>query len=195
MTTPPLDRFPNTSPPPANHHESTPFEVKIKAGGTVNFNISGLHQVVVYGDGIQPGDINPALTTPTTGTPAGVLLINDPDNRIYRGPDPSLLPRDRVEVVQFENPGTYLVICGVLTHFQQGMIGFVCCLSNPRPSDRNCGPRNDRTRLQSAGVARFVCCCLAVPAQSRNDSTARAIKDRECVNGAESHKIRTNGKR
>jgi len=37
----------------------------------------------------------------------------------------SLLPRERVEVVQCENPGTYLVICGVLPHFQQRMIGFV----------------------------------------------------------------------
>ena len=125
MTSPSLDRFPNVSLAAANHHVLMPREVKIKAGGTVNFIIAGLHQVVVYDDGTQPGDINTALTTPTTGTPAGVPLINDPNNRIYRGPDPSLLSRDRVEVVHFANPGTYLVICGVLTHFQQGQIGFV----------------------------------------------------------------------
>jgi plastocyanin len=128
MTTPPFDRFPNTSSAAANHHELIPREVKIKAGGTVNFIIAGLHQVVVYDDGTKPGDINTALTTPTTGTPAGTPLINDPNRRIYRGPDPSLLPRDRVEVVHFANPGTYLVICGVLTHFQQGQIGFVTVL-------------------------------------------------------------------
>lgn len=125
MTMPPLDRFPNTSSAAANHHEPIPREVKIKAGGTVNFIIAGLHQVIVYDDGTQPGHINTALTIPTTGTPAGTPLINDPANRIYRGPDPSLLPRDRVEVLHFAEPGTYLVICGVLPHFQQGMFGFV----------------------------------------------------------------------
>lgn len=89
MTAPPFDRFPNTSSPAANHHELIPR------------------------DGTQPGDINTALTIPRRGTPTGVPLINDPNLRIYRGPDPSLLPRDRVEVVHFANPGTYLVICGV----------------------------------------------------------------------------------
>lgn len=32
---------------------------------------------------------------------------------------------DRVEVVQFAEPGTYLVICGVLPHFQEGMYGYM----------------------------------------------------------------------
>jgi plastocyanin len=32
---------------------------------------------------------------------------------------------DRVEVVYFEEPGTYLVICGVLPHFEEGMFGYV----------------------------------------------------------------------
>jgi uncharacterized cupredoxin-like copper-binding protein len=36
-----------------------------------------------------------------------------------------LQPADRVEVVHFAEPGTYLVICGVLPHFQAGMYGFV----------------------------------------------------------------------
>src|SRR3546814_18890204 len=36
MTSPPLDRFPNNSDRFANHHELTPNEVTIKAGGTVN---------------------------------------------------------------------------------------------------------------------------------------------------------------
>jgi plastocyanin len=123
----PLDRFPNTSPPgPAGQHQVIPAEVKIKAGGAVNFVISGLHQVIVYDDGTRPSDINPNLTTPTTGTPAGVPLINDPDDRLYRGLDPSLHPRDRVEVVTFAEPGIYLVICGVQVHFvDDGMFGFV----------------------------------------------------------------------
>src|SRR5678816_3698349 len=57
-TTPPFDRM--TQPPTAatNAHEIIPQIAKIKAGGTVNFIISGLHQVVVYDDGKQPSDIS-----------------------------------------------------------------------------------------------------------------------------------------
>jgi plastocyanin len=128
MTSPPLDRFPNLSPITANHHELIPQVAKIKAGGTVNFIISGFHHVLVYDDGTQPSDINASLTiSPTNGGPP---LINDPDDRIYRGLDPSLHPTDRVEVVHFANPGTYLVICGVLPHFQEGMTGFVKVVPN-----------------------------------------------------------------
>jgi hypothetical protein len=69
-----------------------------------------------------------------------VVLIDDPDHRIYRGQDPSLQPlerasslkptpeflQDRVEVVWFPKPGTYLVICGVQGHFvNDDMFGFV----------------------------------------------------------------------
>ncbi|HLA11132.1 MAG TPA: hypothetical protein VJ023_11125 [Pyrinomonadaceae bacterium] len=124
----PLDRFPNVPPPPpANHHELIPQVAKIKAGGTVNFIIAGLHQVVVYDDGTQPGDINTTLLNPPPmGTPFPPL-IDDPNGRLYRGPDPRVLfpLLDRVEVVHFANPGTYLVICSVLPHFNEGMYGFV----------------------------------------------------------------------
>jgi len=124
-TDPPLDRFPNNSPAAGNWHPVLPAEVTIKAGGAVTFAISGLHQVVVYGDGTRPDDIDENNTIPTTGVPSGVALINDPNNRIYRGPDPSLLPRDRVEAVHFPNPGSYLVICGVFNHFVAGMYALV----------------------------------------------------------------------
>ena len=136
ITNPPTDRHPNASPNTANHHEVVPFEVSIKAGGTVNFIISGLHQIIVYDDGTQPEAINIALTTPMTNLPppAGVL-INDPTNRIYRGPDPSVLTRDRVEVVHFDKPGVYLVICGVLNHFNDGMFGFVRVLPSGGKSE------------------------------------------------------------
>lgn len=122
----PLDRNLNQPPSPAaNHHELIPQVATIKAGGTVNFIIAGLHQVVVYDDGTQPSEIDTRLLTPVS--PPFPPLINDPDRRLYRGPDPRLLfPNlDRVEVVHFANPGTYLVICGVLPHFNQGMYGFV----------------------------------------------------------------------
>ncbi|MBA3572970.1 MAG: hypothetical protein H0W34_13580 [Pyrinomonadaceae bacterium] len=119
-------------PPSANQHELIPTTVEIQAGGTVNYIISGLHQVVVYDDGHQPGNIHINLLILP---PPGVMLppiIDDPNRRIYRGLDPRpLLPTlDRVEVVHFANPGTYLVICAVLPHFLDGQFGFVRVLPN-----------------------------------------------------------------
>ena len=139
QTNPPLDRFPNLSDRLRNQHQLIPSEVTIKAGGAVNFIIGGFHQPTVYDAGTLPADIdtNIANTTPSTGIPMGVPLINDPINRIYRGQDPSRQPmltltptgpvsQDRVEVVHFPKPGTYLVICGVRAHFvDDGMFGFV----------------------------------------------------------------------
>jgi hypothetical protein len=124
---PPLDRFPNVSPPPANHHDLCPDHVTIRAGGCLAFVISGFHHVLVYDDGTLPGDINTTLTVLPTNPPipAGPPLINDPNRRVYRGLDPSLQPLDRVEVVHFPQPGTYLVACGVLPHFRQEMWGFI----------------------------------------------------------------------
>ena len=128
QTHPPLDRHPDISPRASNEHRLIPFKVKIKAGGSVNFIISGVHQVIVYDDGTQPGDINTDLLVPESFPPG---LIDDPNNRIYRGLDPRPQPRDRVEVVFFDLPGTYLVICGVRPHFvNDGMFGFVRVLPN-----------------------------------------------------------------
>jgi plastocyanin len=113
-----------------NHHALTPQIAKIKAGGTVNFIIGGFHHVLVYDDGTQPDDIDTTITIPPTN--GGPPLIADPDGRIYRGLDPSLFPTDRVEVVQFSEPGTYLVLCGVAPHFADGMFGFVRVIPNPK---------------------------------------------------------------
>lgn len=127
-TDPPLDRYPNVVPaPPQNVHLLTPNMPSIKAGGAVNFVIAGLHNVQIFEPGKQPNDVQSGLTVPMTG-PApltGLPLINDPVGRVYRGPDPSLMPLDRVEVVQLTRPGTYLVICGFLFHFQDNMFGWV----------------------------------------------------------------------
>ena len=127
-----------------NHvHALIPNEVKIKAGGTVNFIIAGFHQIAVYGDGKTPDMVNKTNLIPVT-IPAGPPLINDPVGRVYRGIDPTVLPllrgplqqgpvgppfqpvlHDRVEVVHFPDPGTFLVICAVLPHFEEGMYGWV----------------------------------------------------------------------
>jgi hypothetical protein len=120
-------------------HKLIPYEVTIKAGGTVNFILAGLHQVIVYAPGKGPEDVNVALTRPTQGVPppgVGPLLINDPIDRLYVGLDPSTVhggppnPRtpllDRIEVVQFTGKGLHLVICGVLPHFvNDNMYGWV----------------------------------------------------------------------
>lgn len=113
----PLDRLDGV-PPTANNHQLVPNQVTIKAGGAVNFVIAGFHNVMVYDDGTQPQDID---TTKLRDS----LLIDDPNNRIYRGLDPRSQSQDRVEVVQFSKPGTFLMACGVLAHFRAGMFGFV----------------------------------------------------------------------
>jgi plastocyanin len=142
-TDPPLDRHPNLAPLNRNGHQLIPHEVTIKAGGTVNYIIAGAHQIAIYDDGTEPGDINTGLLLPVSaGGPP--VLIDDGANRIYRGPDLSVMPllsiapppapppasqrflTDRVEVVHFPKPGKYLVICTVVFHFvEDGMYGWV----------------------------------------------------------------------
>ena len=128
MSSPPLDRFPNSSPREANHHALIPNTVTIRAGGSVSFLLAGFHNVSVYGPDVQPADINIGLVRPTTGTPAGVPIIDDANRRVYRGLDPSTQLQDRIEVVHFATPGRYLAICGVLPHFLGGMYGHVVVL-------------------------------------------------------------------
>ena len=121
-----LDRFPNVSVGTANSHAVSPYQATIKAGGSVAFVISGLHQILVYGPDVRPQSINAQLTRPSTGTPSGTPLINDPANRVYGGLDPSTQPRERTEVVNFHAEGKYLVICGVQSHFvDNNMYGWV----------------------------------------------------------------------
>jgi plastocyanin len=133
-----VDRMVVANPGNSDAHQLTPNEVKIQAGGTVDFIIEGSHQLVVYDDGTQPGDINVALAPPAPLS----FLIDDPNRRIYRGLSPTGVPanffgpglpaaaipappQDRIEVVKFPTPGTYLVICAVRGHFLGGMFGFV----------------------------------------------------------------------
>ena len=136
-----VDRFPAGAatqfPRFSNHHELTPQVATIKAGGTVNFVIAGFHVVAVYDDGTTPADIDTTILVPGRTPP----IINDATNRIYRGLDPLLLPagaqQDRVESVQFSEPGLYLVICAVLPHFEEGMYGYVRVLAKNGEIARN----------------------------------------------------------
>jgi len=118
-----------------------PQRVIIKEGDTVNFIIGGGHVLNIYGDGTKPEDIDTSVIEPATNCPTTAGgVINDPNNRIYRGPcfstsfgttpTTTITRRDGVEVVQFTKPGTYLVICSRLNHFIDSngkfqMFGFV----------------------------------------------------------------------
>jgi len=135
---PPLDRLVGDPAAGAgNNHELIPNVVKIKEGGAVNFIISGGHVVAVYDNGTQPEDIDTSVTEPAANCPTTAGgVINDPNDRIYRGPcfstnvgttpSTTIVRRDGVAVVKFSKPGTYLVICARKNHFvNDGMFGFV----------------------------------------------------------------------
>lgn len=136
-----VDRMRVANPGNRNTHVLIPNEVKIQAGGAVDFVVAGFHQIVIYDNGTQPGDINSALDYPAPLA----NLINDPNRRIYVGLSPSGVPanffapgvpaaaiaappQDRIESVTLPNPGRYLVICAVRGHFLDGMFGFVTVL-------------------------------------------------------------------
>jgi hypothetical protein len=125
-----------------NNHELFPQTATIAQGGSVSFIISGGHVIAVYDDGTQPEDVNRNVTEAATNCPTSAGgVISDPAGRIYRGPcfstnvgttpPTTIVRRDGVEVVQFEKPGTYLVICARRNHFfnptsqQFEMFGFV----------------------------------------------------------------------
>lgn len=122
---------PEFNPIEANHHTVLPREVRIKAGGSVSYVISGFHQIIAYDDGTQPESINTNSLILSQGplAPPFPILIDDPSNRIFRGVDPGNQTLDRVETITFSRPGRYLVICGVIFHFAaDGMFGFVTVL-------------------------------------------------------------------
>jgi hypothetical protein len=129
-----------------NAHQLIPFIATIKEGGSVNFAVAGFHHVVVYAPGTRPADIeaavaaDPTLLEPIPNAPPEVGIINVATNRVYRGLDPrgALIPpapipggvvvptpQDRVEVVQFNHRGLYLVICAVNVHLADGMFGYI----------------------------------------------------------------------
>lgn len=119
----PMDRFDGTFTPANVGHHVSPHEVTIAAGGSVAFLIGGFHLVLVYDDGVVHGDVNTGDVIP--GVPnVFPPLIKDLNNILYRGLDPRENGVDRIEVVHFENPGRYLMACGVLPHFHE-MYGYI----------------------------------------------------------------------
>jgi len=121
----PIDRFgADPNPRTQNGHQVIPSPIKVQVGDTVSFIISGFHNLLVYGPGTQPADIDLTNLILSTPPPPFPPLINDPHNRLYRGLDPRTQPtQDRVEVVGFNSRGRFLVICGVLPHFFDAATG------------------------------------------------------------------------
>jgi hypothetical protein len=106
-----------------------PDTVRLKENGVVHFLVAGFHEIVIY----NPGKTHDDVAVPPAGT-----FIDDESNRFYKGivpaggPPPALPvttdpsnARNRVESVAFLEPGTYLVICNIRTHFENGMFGYV----------------------------------------------------------------------
>jgi hypothetical protein len=130
---PPQDRLAPPPPgvPPPNVHQLTPNTVTIRRGGTVNFIVAGLHNVVVYGPGKDVDEVKFDQLVPTPGAPPGFPgIIEDPELRVFRGAFAFGMPVDRVEVVQFPRRGRHLVICGFAPHFNanEKMYGWVVVL-------------------------------------------------------------------
>ena len=105
------------------NHQILPPDIRVQTGGVVNFDVAGFHQIFVYLPGKTPDDV----VVPDTGQ-----FIDDTDQLYYEGINPSGEPppgfsntQNRVESVAFPDPGTYLVICNVRTHFLNRMYAFV----------------------------------------------------------------------
>jgi hypothetical protein len=139
----PLDRLVGDPPMGGGVNDIlVPQKVTIKEGEAVNFIIGGGHVLTIYDDGTKPENIDTTVTETADRCPTTAGgVINDPMNRIYRGPcfstnfgttpSTTITRRDGVEVVQFTKPGRYLVICARLNHFINSttkefqMFGFV----------------------------------------------------------------------
>ncbi len=80
-----------------------PGAVTISAGGTVQFDVAGFHQVVVFPDGTKPKDV--------VVDPGEFPFVNDPAGAILAPPIVSTN-------FTFNSPGKYLVICNVAPHFE-----------------------------------------------------------------------------
>lgn len=129
-----LDRYavPRTDLFTDGKMDISPREVTIRRGGTIRFIFGQAHVLAIYGPGTKPSDIDVSQLVPAQCPPYdefGPIVIDDANNRIYRGLDPSCLDEtvtDRAEVVTIDTPGRYLMICAIVTHFvEEKMYGYI----------------------------------------------------------------------
>lgn len=141
----------NTAQPgnPVNH-AVLPSEIKVKAGGVVDFGIAGFHDIIIFKPGFTLDDLRDAgggdfpsspifpfvlPADPMAPLPPDLAFLND--QIYYRGINPAGGPPgtppvaspsnslNRNEPVAFLARGTYLVICNVRPHLLDGMYAYV----------------------------------------------------------------------
>ena len=131
------------------NHAVLPKEIKIKAGGVVDFAVGGFHDVVIFKPGFTLADLvqagggeyprtAPIFVVPpdrTVPLPAAIAFLAD--SIYYRGINPAGGPlrtavtgnpangENRSEPVAFLERGTYLVICNIRPHLTDGMYPYV----------------------------------------------------------------------
>ena len=140
----------NTAQPGnAVNHVILPTEIKVKAGGVVDFTVAGFHDIIVFKPGftleelIHVGGGQLPLTPPIfvlppdPATPLPVNLAILAERIYYRGINPAGGPlatavagnpangSNRSEPVAFLDKGTYLVICNIRPHLLDGMMAYV----------------------------------------------------------------------
>jgi hypothetical protein len=148
----------NAGPGNTSNHHIIPSEFKVRItkakkldanGGTngeevivpatVNFIVSGFHEVYVYRPGVTVGEVfENRQTAATVGLFMNYQANALGESRLFaKGvnpgtppafPDASVNPsgaRNRTDSFAFSTPGRYLVLCNVLPHFLDGMYAWV----------------------------------------------------------------------
>jgi plastocyanin len=132
------------------NHAVLPSQIKVKAGGVVDFGIAGFHDIIIFKPGFTLDDLRDAgggdfptdaifpfvlPSDPMAPLPPELALLTD--SIYYRGLNPAGGPpqtppttvvsnaMNRSEPVAFLTPGTYLVICNVRPHLVDGMYAYV----------------------------------------------------------------------
>jgi plastocyanin len=131
------------------NHVVLPREIKIKAGGVVDFAVAGFHDIVIFKPGftleqlVEAGNGQYPLTPPVFVIPVDPNAALPPalaflaERIYYRGLNPAGGPLatpvtanpsnvfNRSEPVAFLERGTYLVICNIRPHLLDGMYAYV----------------------------------------------------------------------
>ena len=140
----------NTAQPGnAVNHAILPRQIKIKAGGVVDFAVAGFHDVVIFkpgftlahlaaaGGGVYPLTAPIFVIPPDPAAPLPAAIAFLAPSIYYRGINPAGGPlatpvggnpangRNRSEPVAFFDKGTYLVICNIRPHLLDGMVAYV----------------------------------------------------------------------
>jgi plastocyanin len=140
----------NTATPGnAVNHVILPTEIRVKAGGVVDFTVAGFHDIIIFKPGFTLEHLMQVGGGQFPSTPPAFVLPSDPatplpvnlemlaDLIYYRGINPAGGPlatavtgnpangSNRSEPVAFLNKGIYLVICNIRPHLLDGMYAYV----------------------------------------------------------------------